>query len=120
GKFVVVPFTQQHGLPTNLYIVGGATPGGWNNPVPDPAQKFTRLNATQFELTIALKNGEKFLLLPENGNWGMKFGDDGSASNSKMAGKIKPEGGDMSAPDVAGNYKITIDFNDNSYKLVKL
>ncbi len=120
GKYAVTPFTQQHGLPQNLFIVGGATPGGWNNPVPVPSQKFTRLNSSQFEITVALKAGEKYLLLPENGNWGMKFGDDGSASNSKLAGKFKPEGGDMSAPDVTGNYKITVDFLTNTYKLVKV
>jgi hypothetical protein len=85
-----------------------------------PSQKFTRLNSSQFEITVALKAGEKYLLLPENGNWGMKFGDDGSASNSKLAGKFKPEGGDMSAPDVTGNYKITVDFLTNTYKLVKV
>ncbi len=120
GKFSVTPFNQQHGLPQNLYIVGGATPGGWNNPVPDPAQKFTRLNAAQFEITIQLKSGEKYLLLPENGSWGMKFGEDAVSTNTSMSGKMKPEGGDISAPDVTGNYKIMVNFLDNTYKLTKL
>ena len=120
GKFSVTPFTQQHGLPANLYIVGGATPGGWNNPVPEPAQKFTRINAAQFEITIQLKSGEKYLLLPENGNWGMKFGEDAMATNTSMGGKFKPEGSDLPAPDVTGNYKIIVNFLDNTYKLTKL
>lgn len=119
GKFSVTPFTQQHGLPDNLFIVGSATPGGWNNPVPVPTQRFVRLNASQFEVTVPLKNGEEYLLLPENGSWAAKFGADG-ASSTKTAGKIKPEGNNIAAPDVAGTYKITVDFNDNSYKLVKL
>ncbi len=120
AKYSVTPFTQQHGLPINLFIVGGATPGGWDNPVRVPEQRFTRISSTKFEITIQLKSGEKYLLLPENGNWGMKFGDDGSATNTKTAGKFKPEGGDIAAPDVSGNYKIVVDFIDNSYKLTKL
>jgi hypothetical protein len=119
GRFTVTPYTQQHGLPTELYIVGDATPGEWNNPVPVPSQKFTRLTSTQFELTLGLTTGKKFLFLPENGNWGKKFGDDGSASNTKLAGTFKPEGGDMLSPDATGTYKITVDFLNNSYKLVK-
>jgi len=50
GKFTVTPFTQQHGVPDSLYIVGDATPGGWNNPVPVPSQQFTRINSTRWEL----------------------------------------------------------------------
>lgn len=119
GKFTVTPYTQQHGLPTELYMVGDATPGEWNNPVPVPSQKFTRLTSTQFELTLPLTGGKKYLFLPENGSWGKKFGDDGSASNTKLAGTFKPEGGDFIAPDASGTYKITVDFINNSYKLVK-
>lgn len=119
GKFSVTPFTQQHGLPSELFIVGDATPGGWNNPVPLPSQQFTRLNSTQFQITVPLTSGKKYLLLPENGNWGKKFGDDGSAGNTKLAGTLKPEGGDMLSPDVSGTYKITVDFLNNSYKLEK-
>ena len=121
GKFSLTPFTQQHGLPTELFIVGDATPGGWNNPVPTPSQQFTRLTSTKFELaSIALTSGKKYLFLPENGNWGKKFGDDGSAANTKLIGTFKPEGADFSSPDVTGNYKITVDFINNTYTLVKL
>jgi len=121
GKFTVTPFTQQHGLPSELFMVGDASPGGWNNPVPVPSQKFTRMSSTRFELaSIALTAGKNYLLLPTNGDWGRKFGNDGATSNTKLAGRIKPEGGDMPSPDVSGNYKVTIDFVNNTYTLVKL
>ena len=122
GKFTVTPFTQQHGLPDSLYIVGDATAGGWNNPVPIPAQKFTRINSTKFEIaSIALTAGKEYLFLPENGNWGKKYGAvDKSAAGIKSGGPLKPEGDNMPAPDVTGNYKITVDFVNNTYKLVKL
>jgi hypothetical protein len=121
GKYTVTPFTQQHDLPTELYIVGDATPGEWNNPVPVPSQKFTRLTSTKFEIaSLPMTAGKKYLLLPTNGDWGKKFGSDGASANTKLKGTFKPEGGDMDAPDVSGNYKITIDFINNSYTLVKL
>ena len=122
GKFSVTEFTQQHGLPEELYIVGDATPGGWNNPVPVPSQKFTRVNSTQFEIaSIALEAGKGYLFLPENGNWGKKFGAvDDQAAGIKLGGPLKPEGANMPSPDVTGNYKVTVDFANNSYKLVKL
>jgi hypothetical protein len=122
GKFTVTPFTQQHGLPDSLYIVGDATPGGWNNPVPTPSQKFTRINSTRFEIaSIAMTTGKAYLLLPENGNWGKKFGAvDDQAPGIKVAGPFKPEGLNIPAPDVTGNYKVSVDFINNRYTLTKL
>jgi starch-binding outer membrane protein SusE/F len=121
GKFTVTPFTQQHGLPTELYIVGDATPGGWSNPVPVPSQKFTRLNATTFEIaSLAMTSGKKYLFLPTNGDWSRKYGGSGAASNTKLDGTFAPEGSDMDSPDVNGNYKITFNILNNTYKLVKL
>ena len=121
GKFTVTPFTQQHGLPTTLFIVGDATPGGWNNPVPVPSQQFTRVNSTTFEIaSLALTSGRKYLFLPTNGDWSRKFGSDGAASNTKLFGTFKPEGADFDSPDISGNYKITVNFINNTYTLVKL
>lgn len=122
GKFTVTPFNQQHGLPDSLYIVGDATPGGWNNPVPTPSQKFTRINSTRFEIaSIPLTTGKAYLLLPENGNWGKKFGAvDDQAPGVKVAGPFKPEGLNIPAPDVTGNYKVSVDFINNRYTLTKL
>lgn len=121
GKYTLTAFTQQHGLPTELFIVGDATPGGWNNPVQVPAQQFTRKTSTTFELlSIALTAGKNYLLLPENGNWGKKFGSDGASTNTKLTGTFKPEGSDMPSPDADANYKITVDFLNNTYTLVKL
>lgn len=115
GTFKVTPFTQQHGLPVSLFLVGGATPGGWNNPVPVPSQQFTRINSTTFEIpSINLKTGEKFLLLPENGNWGKKFGE------GDKSGFFVPEGSDIPAPAATGNYKISVNFVNNSIVLTKL
>jgi starch-binding outer membrane protein SusE/F len=120
GKFKVEAFTQQHGLPSALFIVGNATPGGWDNPVPVPTQQFTRINSTKFELASIALTANEYLLLPENGNWGKKFGvKDNTDASIKLGGTIVPEGQNFPAP-AAGNYKITVDLFNNSYKLTKL
>ncbi len=125
GKFTVAPFTQQHGLPDSLVIVGGATPGGWNNPVPVAnrnEQVFRRVNATRFEIaSINLKAGEKYLLLPTNGDWGRKYGvEDGTKPNIGLGTTFIPEGQDIPAPSENGNYKIVVDFLTGRYTLTKL
>jgi hypothetical protein len=66
GNFTVTLYTGV--LPSNLYIVGDATASGWNNPVPVPAQMFTRKNSVEFEITVPLIGGKEYLLLPVNGD----------------------------------------------------
>ncbi len=116
GLYKVVPITLQHGLPTNLFIIGGATPGGWTNPVPLPSQQLTRLNAVWWEVTLPLTTGEKFLILPVNGSWGQKFGADVPAADNK-SGTFKAEGGDIPTPGTSGTYKFRIDFYSGKYQI---
>ncbi|MFN4285091.1 MAG: SusE domain-containing protein [Lacibacter sp.] len=120
GVFSVEPFTQQHGLPTNLYIVGGATPGGWNNPVPVPQQQLTRRNSVQWDITINLQTGQDYLILPTNGSWDRKFGtDDRLRPNSNLGGRFVPEGQDFVGPPTTGLWKFSIDFFTGTYKLTQ-
>jgi len=123
GKFTIVPFTGPQ-LPTDLFIVGGATPGGWNNPVPTPTQQFTRLNSCEFELASLSLNQANgmYLLLPVNGSWSSKYGGVGSTngSNQPIGDSFKEGGSDLKAPDVSGNYKINVNFATATYKLTKL
>ena len=120
GRYKVEPFNQQHGLPENLFIVGGATPGGWNNPVPTPSQQLTRRNAVQWDVTLNFSSGQAYLLLPTNGDWGRKFGaDDPLAAGAGLGGKIKPEGSDIPAPATSGSYKFSVDFYNGTYKLTQ-
>lgn len=102
----------------NLFLVGGATPGGWNNPVPVPSQQLTK-TATGFEITINLKANEGYLLLPVNGSWDTKVGT-GTPPNTPLAGNIALGGGDFKSPADAGNYKIEVNLVNGMYKLTKL
>ena len=110
GKFIVTPYTGV--LPNNLYIVGDATTGGWNNPVPVPSQQLTRLNSSVWQLTLPLIGGKQYLLLPLNGDWGHKYAvADNSIANLWQGGAF---GYDLSSnfpgPATSGTYKITVNF----------
>jgi starch-binding outer membrane protein SusE/F len=110
GKFKVTPYTST--LPTNLFIVGAATAGGWNNPVPVPSQQFTRLNASQWEITLPVIAAQEYLVLPVNGDWGNKY----AVANKSLAGLSAGGefgynlGDNFPGPSVAGNYKILMNF----------
>lgn len=119
GKFTVTPYTGS--LPDNLYIVGDATQGGWNNPVPDPSQKFNRINSAQFEGTFQMNGGKQYLLLPVNGDWGHKFAvKDNSITGLSQGGEF---GYDLSSnfpgPESSGNYKIQVNFATNKFSVTK-
>jgi hypothetical protein len=111
-------------LPTtgDLYLVGDATAGGWNNPVPVPTQKFTKTNNTTYEITVALTGGKEYLLLPLNGDWGHKY----AVANKTVAGLNA--GGDFGfdlgdnfpGPSASGNYKIVVDFKIGKFTVTKL
>ena len=110
GKYTVVAWTGT--LPNNLFMVGSATPGGWNNPVPTPSQQLTRLNSSEFQVTINLIGGNEYLLLPVNGDWTHKYAvaSKGLAGLS-AGGEIGYDFGDnIPGPSANGNYKINVNF----------
>jgi hypothetical protein len=106
-------------VPENLFIVGDATPGAWNNPVPVPSQQFTKKSSTEFELTIALTTGKSYLLLPVNGDWSHKFGGTGKTGGSILVDNDVP-GSNTPAPDESGTYKINVNFATGAYTVTKV
>ncbi len=112
GKFSLTPYTST--LPTNLFIVGDASPGGWNNPVPVPSQQFTRLNASQWSLTLNFTGGGSYLLLPVNGSWDTKYAvNDASVPNLWQGGEMffsTGPGANLPGPPSAGTKTILVDF----------
>ena len=115
GKFTVTPYSGA--LPTNLYLVGDATAGGWNNPVPVPSQQFTRINSSVFTLTIPLTGGKQYLMLPVNGDWSHKF----AVANNTIAGLWSGGtfGYDLNdnfpGPPTSATYTITANFVTNKF-----
>jgi hypothetical protein len=103
-----------------LFIVGSATPGDWNNPVPVPSQEFTKVSPTLYQITIPLTGGGSYLFLQVNGQW-VKYGFTGPGnSNNPDGDDFMPEGGDFIAPAASGNYKIEVNFQTGKFKLTKL
>lgn len=119
GKFTVTPYTSA--LPTNLYIVGDATAGGWNNPVPVPSQQFTQLNSSEWSITMPLVGGKQYLLLPSNGDWSKKYAlKDNSIAGIAKGGEFGYHQDGQPSPDVyqsnfvapstSGTYTIRVNF----------
>lgn len=125
-KFAVVPYAIPPKVTPpasgQLFLVGSATPGGWNNPVPVPAQQFTQVSPTVYKISsIALTGGGSYLFLPVNGDWSQKFGALGANNSNNVDGDdFKAGGGDMLAPAANGNYKIEVDFQRGKFTLTKL
>lgn len=125
-KYVVTPYALPPKVTPpasgQLYMVGSATPGGWTNPVPVPAQRFTAISPTVFRLTLnGLIGGNSYLFLPVNGDWGVKYGAiGGNNSNNPNGDDFRQGGGDMISPTVSGNYEIEVDFQKGKFKLTKL
>jgi starch-binding outer membrane protein SusE/F len=121
--YLDVKVTLPADLPTvaanngDLFLVGDATNGGWNNPVPVPTQKFTRTSSTTYEITVQLIGGKQYLMLPKNGDWGNKY----AVVSNTVPGLSA--GGDFDAnksdnfpgPSVSGNYKIVVNFKTGKF-----
>lgn len=105
-----------------LYIVGNATAGGWNNPVPVPTQEFTQVSATLYEITVPLVGGQEYLFLPLNGDWGSKYAvKDKTLTGLNAGGDFAFNANDnFPGPSVSGNYKISVDFQRGKFVVTKL
>jgi starch-binding outer membrane protein SusE/F len=125
-KFTATPFAPppKVALPSSgrLFLVGGATPGGWGNPVP-ANQEFAKLpntNNTKFEITVPLTGGGSILMLPVNGSWDDKYGFAGDNNMNVPSGDaLRRGGGDIKVPADNGNYKISVDFQAGTFSIVK-
>jgi hypothetical protein len=105
-----------------LYLVGSATGGGWSNPVPVPAQQFTKVSTTLYSITAALSGGQEFLFLPLNGDWGHKFACNKTTTppSGETGGVFGYDFGDnFPGPAASGTYKIDVDFQKGIYTVTK-
>ena len=118
NTYTVTPYLGPVPPPSGLFIVGDATAGGWNNPVPTPSQQFTRISLTDYQLTVALTAGKGYLLLPVNGDWSHKFGGSSATGGTILADGAVPSS-NTPAPAVSGNYLIDVNFFTGQYTLTK-
>lgn len=106
-----------------LYLVGSATAGGWNNPVPVPTQQFTKIDSVTYSGTFYLIGGKQYLALPVNGDWSHKYAvADGTKNGLSAGGDFGYDlASNFPGPDKTGYYKITFDFQRGKFtvELVK-
>ena len=99
-----------------LFLVGSSTQGGWNNPVPVPTQKFTKIDITHYEITATLVGGNEYLMLPANGLWNRKYGvfcstgQGNSCNSSANSYEFQAQGDNIKGPSSGGSYTIKVNF----------
>jgi hypothetical protein len=100
-----------------LFLVGDATQGGWNNPVPVPTQQLEQIDSVDYGGVFKLIGGMHYLILPVNGDWGHKF----AVANSTVPSGGGDFGYDLSTnfngPDSSGWYAIMVNFQSGKYTL---
>jgi hypothetical protein len=124
-KYKVVPYAIPPVVAApalgQLFLVGDATDGAWNNPVPTPSQEFTKIDALHFKLTVNLIGGKQYLFLPKNGDWGHKYACKKTADQSASGGDFGYDFSDnFPGPAASGSYKIEVDFQRGKYTVTKL
>lgn len=120
---VVPPGTASLGYADGvLFLVGSATAGGWNNPVPVPSQQFTQVSPTVYTITVPLIGGQEYLFLPKNGDWSHKYAvKDKTLSGLNAGGDFDKDVNDnFPGPAASGNYKIDVDFQRGKFVVTQL
>lgn len=129
--FTARPFPPPPKTPTpvnnEIWVVGGASAGGWNNPLAAPYitnQKFTRLSTTKYELVVNLNANDGYLILPVMGSWNTKYClEDGTDRATTTGGGdfvYKASGGaDFLSPTPGGTFKISLDFQLGKFTVVR-
>lgn len=100
-----------------LFIVGDATQGGWNNPVPTPAQELTKIDSVTYGGIFDMIGGKEYLILPVNGDWNTKY----SVADKTVSGLNG--GGDFGlglndnfpGPTTSGRYQVIFDFQKGKF-----
>jgi starch-binding outer membrane protein SusE/F len=105
-----------------LWITGDAVASSWQNPLPSPfdvSQKFTRLNSTNYELTLNMPGGGNYKLIQAQGNWGTQYHM--LAGGTWQGGEFEKRDADPAfpGPPTSGSYKISVDFQLGTFKVVK-
>ncbi|MBN8852916.1 MAG: hypothetical protein BGO55_14720 [Sphingobacteriales bacterium 50-39] len=100
-----------------LFLVGDATAGGWNNPVPVPSQQFTRISGTEYKITVSLVGGKQYLFIPVNGDWSHKYaGPDTNDSGLNGPSPFKKDGpNNFIGPATSGTYTIDVNFQTGKF-----
>jgi hypothetical protein len=126
GEYTVTPEPSILTPPTDLYIIGDATPLGWAANV-DTTQKFTKINDHTFEITLNLTDDGAFAFITTTTYSDPAYkaktdSQDASGGNFIASGATTTTawgGSDLLAPR-SGSYTITGNFKAGTYTLKPL
>lgn len=111
------------GTGNDLYLIGSATPGGdatgWNNPVPVPSQRFTKMSSTVWKITIPLIGGKQYLVIPDNGSWSHKYAVDASSVTWNGGNFGYDKNDNFPGPPTSGTYTITVNFKTGKFTVTQ-
>ncbi|GAA4813026.1 SusE domain-containing protein [Litoribaculum gwangyangense] len=124
GKYSVTSTPSLLPPPTDLYIIGDATPLGWAANV-DATQKFTKISDYVFEITIPLTSGGAFTFITATSysdpayktNTNIQDGSGGDIIASGSATNPAWGGDNIIAPST-GTFTIRVDFKSGTYLLI--
>lgn len=97
-------------VPT-LYVLGSATPAGWNNNETDPVQ-LNKVGDGIFTGLVPLTGGNEMKFIMTRGSWDTNWGGPdlgGAAIVSGTTYSLNPGGPNIKIPQ-DGNYTIEVDF----------
>ena len=127
GTYTVTAAPSLLTAPTDLYIVGDATPMAWA--APDATQKFSKIDANTFKISIHLTAGKSYAFITAASTWSdpaymLPIGS--SASSYTSSGDIIESGAanswggvNMQSPATSGNYTITVNFKSGTYSVTQ-
>ena len=100
-----------------LFLVGDATAGGWNNPVPLPSQQFTKISNTEYKITASLVGGKQYLFIPVNGDWSHKYaGPDTNDSGLNGPSPFRYDAANnFIGPATGGTFTIDVNFQTGKF-----
>jgi hypothetical protein len=114
GTYTITPATVGM-IPTSLFLVGDATAGQWNVPVPVPSQQFTQISSGEFSIMIPLTTGKSYLMLPVNtGSYATKYGGASATGGALLTNGLVPNS-NTPAPATSGTYTIDVNFFSDQY-----
>jgi len=125
-KFSATPFSPPPvvDVPTagTLWATGNAFASGWANPLGAPydvSQKFTRVTNTLYELIVDMPSGGNYKLIQTPGNWGTQYHmlTGGTWDGGGFERKDAEPG--FIGPPTAGRYKLTFNFQNGKFTVVK-
>lgn len=124
-KFTVTPFAIPPKITPpatgELWIIGNAVAGGWDNPIKAPydvSQKFTKVSETLYELVVPFVGGGGYKLIQTNGVWNTQYHALDGTVVSGGDFEMKDSDPQFPGPAAAGTYKVTIDFQRGKYTVV--